>query len=92
MAGGCRQSPHGGHYWVEDIPDTDKWECRWCGRIRHFNRERIAATEMVGVTAAVNVRASRRSPESVLADKLTAAHERFHLDVGRGGDSSLSSS
>lgn len=41
MVGRCRLSPHRGHYWVEEMPDSDTWECRWCGRIRHFNQERL---------------------------------------------------
>lgn len=41
MDGNCRLSPHRGHYWVEDIPESDNWACRWCGMTRHFNHERI---------------------------------------------------
>lgn len=40
MDGRCRLSPHRGHYWVEEISESDKWECRWCRRVRHFNQER----------------------------------------------------
>lgn len=40
MDGRCRLSPHRGHYWVEEIPESDDWACRWCGDIRHFNHER----------------------------------------------------
>ncbi len=41
MDGQCSLSPHRGHYWVEETPESDDWACRWCGLIRHFNRERI---------------------------------------------------
>ena len=54
MDGRCRPSPHRGHYWVEEIPESDKWECRWCGRIRHFNRER-AQISQAAVGAAEHV-------------------------------------
>jgi len=46
MDGRCRPSPHKGHYWVEEILESDKWECRWCGRIRHFNQERVERAQM----------------------------------------------
>ncbi len=41
MDGKCRLSPHKGHYWVEEVPESDDWACRWCGMIRHFNHERV---------------------------------------------------
>ena len=41
MDGNCRLSPHRGHYWVEEIPESDDWACRWCGMMRHFNHERV---------------------------------------------------
>jgi hypothetical protein len=77
---------------VEDIPETDKWECRWCGRIRHFNSERKAATEMVGMAAALNERSPRSRLQSALVDKQAYTGERFHLDVDPGSDSPVSSS
>jgi len=46
MDGRCRRSPHRGHYWVEEIPESDKWECHWCGEIRHFNQERVEKAQM----------------------------------------------
>jgi hypothetical protein len=54
MDGRCRRSPHRGHYWVEEIPETDKWECRWCGEIRHFNRERGQKAQMSEATIGAN--------------------------------------
>jgi hypothetical protein len=51
MDGKCRLSPHKGHYWVEEITESDRWECRWCGQIRHFNRERAEKAQMSGTTA-----------------------------------------
>jgi predicted nucleic acid-binding protein len=50
MEGRCRPSPHRGHYWVEEIPESDKWECRWCGEIRHFNQERVEKAQMSEAT------------------------------------------
>jgi hypothetical protein len=50
MDGRCRPSPHKGHYWVEEIPESDKWECRWCGRVRHFNKERAEKAQMAETT------------------------------------------
>lgn len=41
MDGNCRLSPHRGHYWVEEVPESDDWACRWCGQMRHFNHERV---------------------------------------------------
>jgi hypothetical protein len=79
MDGKCRLSPHRGHYWVEEIPESDKWECRWCGVIRHFNQERVekaqtsespvAATEYASqqwLYRQVDRRASRRIGEGPL--------------------------
>jgi len=50
----CSPSPHRGHYWVEEIPESDKWECRWCGKIRHFNQERIEKAQMSETPIVVN--------------------------------------
>jgi len=70
---------------VEDIPESDKWECRWCGRIRHFNQERAEKAQLletaVGVTEYVSQqwlyrqaerRASRRHGEGPLESNLGA--------------------
>jgi hypothetical protein len=59
MEGICRPSPHRGHYWVEDIPESDKWECRWCGQIRHFNQERVEKAQMSEDTTGVQERSSQ---------------------------------
>ena len=84
MDGKCRPSPHRGHYWVEEIPESDKWECRWCGRIRHFNQERIEkaqapegpvmATEYVAeqwLHRQADRKASRRTGEGPLESELS---------------------
>jgi len=62
MDGRCRRSPHRGHYWVEEIPETDKWECRWCGEIRHFNRERGQNAQMSETTIRANEYVSQQWP------------------------------
>jgi hypothetical protein len=69
MDGGCRHSPHRGHYWVEEIPETDKWECRWCGEIRHFNQERTARAQMVEHATVANEYVSQEWLHSQLAGK-----------------------
>jgi hypothetical protein len=60
MDGRCRRSPHRGHHWVEEIPDTDKWECRWCGEIRHFNWERCQKAQISETTIGANEYVSRQ--------------------------------
>lgn len=79
MDGKCRPSPHRGHYWVEDIPESDKWECRWCGRVRHFNQERTEKAQLpetaFGATEYVSQhwlcrRAERRASTRIREDAL----------------------
>lgn len=85
MDGRCRRSPHRGHYWVEEIPESDTWECRWCGSVRHFNRERVdKAQTLEGSTAATEYvaqqwfsrqadrRASKRITEGPLGSDIGA--------------------
>jgi hypothetical protein len=59
MEGRCRPSPHRGHYWVEEIPESDRWECRWCGEIRHFNQERVEKAQMSEATIGANESSSQ---------------------------------
>ena len=54
MNGRCGHSPHRGHYWVEEIPESDKWECRWCGQVRHFNQERAENAQMSETNVVAN--------------------------------------
>ena len=60
MDGRCRLSPHRGHYWVEETPESDDWACRWCGKIRHFNRERAEKMRLSETTTAASEHASQQ--------------------------------
>jgi hypothetical protein len=94
MEGRCRPSPHRGHYWVEEIPESDKWECRWCGGIRHFNQERVEKAQMSEATSGANEsgshewfcrQADRRAPRRIGEGPLESGLGAF------GSYSSLSS-
>jgi hypothetical protein len=60
MDGRCRRSPHRGHYWVEEIPESDDWACRWCGMIRHFNHERAEKMQLSETAIRVSEYASQQ--------------------------------
>ena len=60
MDGRCRLSPHRGHYWVEEVPESDDWACRWCGMIRHFNHERAEKIRLSETAIGVSEYASQQ--------------------------------
>ena len=79
MDGRCRLSPHRGHYWVEEVPESDDWACRWCGMIRHFNHERAEKIRLSETSIGVSEYASQQ----------WFFQHRDQWSCGRPGDYSL---